>query len=720
MTGSMIGRVFSNRYQITELIGVGGMAEVYGAQDNVLGRKVAVKVMLPQYANDPSFAQRFKQEAASAANLQSPYIVNIYDWGQDDGTYYIVMEYVRGSDLKSAINQRGAINQRKVAEIGSQVCQALTVAHSQDIIHRDIKPQNIMVQPDGNVKVMDFGIARAKNSVKTQTSTVLGTAHYISPEQAQGKELTAASDIYSLGVVLYEAATGELPFDGPDAISVAMKQVNETPVPPSQINPSLDRSLEAIIMKAMAKNPYERFATAKDMQRALNDYLSGRPVTFAGGFTSAETAVIDTVPAAAMSSTAVMPNVSSSTGSMGQQRTYSTGAYSTGTDLTSTGDKKSGGGKTAAKVIAVIIAIIAVVAIAYGVFSLFETETATVPDVVGMERADAIDAIEEAGFEVGDIEEENSDSIESGIVISQDPEADEELAEGSEIDLVVSVGEAEVTVPDLTGLNASEAQKQLTANGLQYVEGDAVYSDDVEEGYVASQDIEAGTEVAQDTVVTYYLSKGSDEVEMPSVTGLSESSATSTLTSAGLNVSISYEESSSVESGYVISQSPTAGTLVEIGSSVSITVSTGVTTYTVSVSCNDGGTISASAYTVDEGGTVVVYITPNTGYAVSAVSGLSDVSSSGGTYTITNVQSNINITVTFAAVEVEEEDTSTDENANADANTGGDTSGDSSSDSSTDSSGDSSSDSDSSTDSSGDSSGDSSSDSGDSSSESSE
>ena len=220
---------------------------------------VAVKVMLPQYAADPAFTQRFRQEAASAANLQSPYIVNVYDWGQDSGTYYIVMEYVRGSDLKTAIKERGAINQRKVAEIGSQVCQALSVAHNLDIIHRDIKPQNIMIQPDGNVKVMDFGIARAKNSVKTQTSSVLGTAHYVSPEQAQGKELTYASDIYSLGIVLYEAATGKLPFDGPDAVSVAMKQVQEQPVPPSQVNPAIDAALEDIIMKALDKKPCQPF-----------------------------------------------------------------------------------------------------------------------------------------------------------------------------------------------------------------------------------------------------------------------------------------------------------------------------------------------------------------------------------------------------------------------------------------------------------------------------
>ena len=295
----MIGRVFNGRYRITERIGIGGMAEVYKAQDQTLGRIVAVKVMLPQYAADPEFAARFKQEAASAANLQSPYIVNVYDWGHDDGTYFIVMEYVRGTDLKSAILQRGAINQRKVAEIGSQVCQALSVAHNQDIIHRDVKPQNIMVQPDGNVKVMDFGIARAKNSVKSQTSSVLGTAHYISPEQAQGKELTGASDMYSLGCVLYEAATGQLPFDGPDAVSVAMKQVQEEPLPPSQVKPDISPDLEAIILKAMDKNPYNRFQTARDMKQALDDFLMGRPVNIAGaagGFASAPTSVMGSVP----------------------------------------------------------------------------------------------------------------------------------------------------------------------------------------------------------------------------------------------------------------------------------------------------------------------------------------------------------------------------------------------------------------------------------------
>ena len=223
-----------------------------------------------------SFAARFKQEAQAAAALQSPYIVSVYDWGQDNKTYYIVMEFLRGTDLKSGIRKHGALDCKKVAQIGSQIAQALSVAHRHDIIHRDIKPQNIMVQPDGNIKVMDFGIARAKNSHLTTDNSVLGTAHYVSPEQTQGKDLGPTTDIYSLGIVMYEAATGSVPFDGDDAISVALKQVNEQPMPPSQRNPQVDASLESIILKCMQKDPSDRFQTADELAHVLRDYLAGR------------------------------------------------------------------------------------------------------------------------------------------------------------------------------------------------------------------------------------------------------------------------------------------------------------------------------------------------------------------------------------------------------------------------------------------------------------
>ena len=574
----MIGKVFNNRYQITECIGIGGMAEVYRAQDTVLGRTVAIKVMLPQYAAEPSFTERFRQEAASAANLQSPYIVNIYDWGQDDGTYYIVMEYVRGSDLKTGIKERGAINQRKVAEIGSQVCRALSVAHKQDIIHRDIKPQNIMVQPDGNVKVMDFGIARAKNSVRSKTSSVLGTAHYISPEQAQGKELTAASDIYSLGVVLYEAATGKLPFDGPDAVSVAMKQVNELPVPPREVNPELDPALEAIIMKALEKDPRNRFATANDMRSELNNFLAGRPVT-GGSFTSAATTVMANTAIAdgAMEGTSVMPaNMASVTP---VDTKLSRQGSSSGKGSGSSGSKKG--------LVIAIVAILAVIAIAVGVAfatgilgGTTDTQTLEVPSVVGDTLEDAQEKIVEAGFEVGTISRVYDSSVAEGTVISQTPTAGTQRAEGTKINLTVSLGEDTVIVPNLSGMTAEEAQRELASYGLTWRAGTAEYSDEVEEGLVVSQSPAAGATVESGTEVTYILSLGTEDLSIPSVVGYSESAARQAIENAGFIVDVQYSSSTTVAEGNVISQSPSSGT-GERGDVITIVVSTGAATASV-------------------------------------------------------------------------------------------------------------------------------------------
>ena len=581
MAGSMIGRIFNNRYQITECIGVGGMAEVYRATDNVLGRIVAVKVMLPQYAADENFARRFKQEAASAANLSSPYIVNVYDWGQDDGTYYIVMEFVRGSDLKTAIKERGAINQRKVAEIGSQVCQALSVAHKQDIIHRDVKPQNIMVQPDGNVKVMDFGIARAKNSTMDKTASVLGTAHYISPEQAQGKDLTPASDLYSLGVVMYEAATGKLPFDGPDAVSVAMKQVQEAPVPPSEIKPDIDPGLEAIIMKAMSKNPGERFATAMGMRYALNDFLMGRPVNV-GGFTSAQTAVIGgmgsaqtqvmagVTPAAGVDGTAVMPV----SGAAGQS---AAGGSSGSMSYRSTNTAKKGPNKKAIGVIVAIIAVIAIAAIA--AFALNGSGNGSgniaVPNVVGKSLDEATQEIEAAGLEVGSVSERSDDKYEEGQVASQDPAAGTKRAEGSRVNLVVSSGTSQSSVPDVSGKTADEARKILTDAGFQVQAGAAKYSDTVEKDRVVQTDPAAGQSIPKNSVVTYYLSLGKEGTEVPNVVGSSQGSATTTLSNAGFNVTSESVYDDNVPNGQVISQTPAGGELAKEGDTVHLVVSAG-------------------------------------------------------------------------------------------------------------------------------------------------
>lgn len=582
MAGSMIGRTFNNRYKLTERVGLGGMAEVYRAEDNVLGRTVAVKVMLPQYAADPTFTKRFRQEAASAANLQSPYIVSIYDWGLDGETYYIVMEFLRGTDLKTAIKERGAINQRKAAEIGSQVAQALSVAHAGGIIHRDIKPQNIMIQPDGNIKVMDFGIARAGDAGLSQTATVLGTAHYVSPEQAQGKELTGASDIYSLGVVLYEATTGKLPFDGQDAVSVAVKQVNELPAPPSTINPNIDPALEAIIMKAMEKDPERRFKDASEMRHILNDYLAGRPVNLGDDISGLKTQVMGGV--APVNGTAVMNPVGGANGDAG--RTTVNKAYAA--DANDEGKKKS----KRNVVIGVVVALLAVIGIVAAAMALGgNQEMVNVPDVSNKPIAEARSELQAAGFTIGTETEVYNPDVEAGSVVSTDPAAGVQAAKGSSVNITISKGTEQVTVPDLRGMSADEAQRVLASYGLNGQQGDTVFSDDVEENRVAQQDIAAGTTAYKGDTITFHLSKGPETASVPNVQGLDFETARDRLEAAGFTVSLQWRDDSAAVNT-VIRQNVT-GT-AKLGTTITLTISNGPAeedeTDTGNTGNNNGGT----------------------------------------------------------------------------------------------------------------------------------
>ena len=553
-----MNQVFGNRYQVTEKIGMGGMAEVYKATDSTLGRTVAVKVMLPQYASDPSFSARFKQEAQAAANLSSPYIVNIYDWGRDGDCYYIVMEHVRGTDLKTAIAQRGHIHPRKVAEIGSQVCSALSVAHGYDIIHRDIKSANIMVGADGNVKVMDFGIAQAGVQGMTQDSSVLGTAHYVSPEQAQGKTLAATSDLYSLGVVLYEASTGQLPFDGPDVVSVAMMQVQDEPVPPRQLNPEIDPAFEAIILRAMAKDPAARYSTATEMKHAIDDYLQGKALG------AAETQVLSDASAVAAGATSVMPATAA--------------AQSTDADSGSSKKKKKKKGKKKLAILLILLVLLIALGAAFALGVFQTAETVTVPDVTDLEVEEATETLEDEGFEVV-CEYENSDEVEEDHVISQDPEGGEEAKEGSTVTLAVSMGEETpetVEVPNLIGLTSSEAKAELSEVGLEAAEEED-YSDSYEAGTVFEQSPSSGEEVDYGSTVTYTLSLGEEieEVNVPNVIGLTEESAISKLEDLGLSVTTSELASEYREEGTICDQSPDGGTTAEAGSTVTIYVSTG-------------------------------------------------------------------------------------------------------------------------------------------------
>ncbi|MDR3315895.1 MAG: Stk1 family PASTA domain-containing Ser/Thr kinase [Coriobacteriales bacterium] len=588
----MLNRVFGNRYRLTECIGIGGMAEVYKATDETLGRTVAVKVMLKQYAADPTFAARFKQEAQAAANLQSPYIVNIYDWGHDDAdnTYFIVMEYVRGTDLKTAINQRGAINQRKAAEVASQVCSALTVAHGYDIIHRDIKPHNIMVQPDGNAKVMDFGIARANGSSMTQTGSVLGTAYYVSPEQAQGKPLTSATDLYSLGVVLYEAVTGHVPFEGPDAVSVALKQVNEKPVPPSELKPDLDPALEAIIMRTLSKNPLERYSTADQMRTALNNYLAGRPIDSGVVDPTARTRVLDR----SSRDGAVLGAGSGGNGAGRQAPPVQTAVMpsvrSNEVPLTvrssSRADKEKERSRRSAIIIAVVAAIL-VIAVG-GIIAFFllngggsADEMVTVPDLKNATEIEARGKLADNELEFVLGTSEYNDEIEKGRVIRTDPAANQEVKKGAKVTVILSNGPEMVEVPELVNTTPEDARSALDKRGLVYIEGTPKNDPNVEKGRVCAQDVKAGESVKKGTTITVNLSLGKEMASVPQVVGLTAEDAERYLTEAGLEFMYADSQYSSQAAGTVISQDPTSGIEIAKGSTITLTLSAGPEPVTV-------------------------------------------------------------------------------------------------------------------------------------------
>jgi len=545
--------VFGRRYRATEKVGSGGMAEVYKAVDEVLGRTVAVKVLHPRYAAEPNFVARFRQEAQAAANLSHPSIVNIYDWGRDDETYFIVMEYVNGTDLKKLVEQRGPLDPMKVAEYGAQVCAALSVAHGYDIIHRDIKPHNIVIMPDGTIKVMDFGIARAGNTTMTQTGSVLGTAQYISPEQAQGRALGPASDLYSLGITLYELATGKLPFDADTPVAVALKQVNEAPVPPRQVRASIPASLEAVIMKALRKNPAERYDSAAEMREDLRRVANGAQVAaaatgVAAGAYADETSVMPAVERAERLSAAQAPQVRP----VPQRRTPAW-----------------------AWVLIAAAVLLLGLGIAW-VAGVFGPGTVAVPTVVGMTEPEASATISAAGLVVGNITTANSDEFEIGTVISQDPSAGGRVEKGFAVNLVISAGIAQVKVPNVVGM--TEADAIATIEQAELVVGLPIvreFNKDVPEGTVISSEPVSDVDVPKGSKVAIIVSKGTELLKVPDVVGKKRAAAEKTITDAGFKAKVTEEFSDTTPSGSVISQNPDAGVSIDAGSTITIVVSKG-------------------------------------------------------------------------------------------------------------------------------------------------
>ena len=637
MAGIAKGTVFGGRYIVQSQVGTGGMATVYRGIDSVLDRSVAIKVMLPQYANDPAFAQRFKQEAQAAAALQNPYIVQVYDWGRDEttGTYYIVMEYLRGTDLKTGIRSHGALAPRKVAQIGAQVCSALAVAHAHDIIHRDIKPQNIMIQPNGDAKVMDFGIARAKNSHLTQTNSVLGTAHYVSPEQAQGKDLGPTSDLYSLGVVMYEAATGKLPFDGDDAVSVALKQVNEQAVPPSEVNPNVDDRLETIIMRCMAKDPRQRFQTADELRHVLNNYINGRPLgipTYAGAAPTTRLAGNGTAtqmlrpgdagrtstPRGGTTGTQrlVRDEGRGATQRMGQTgRMAGTngmgGMGAGGVGMNTTTDRRSrnvaqqqggmSGGAIAGITVVVVIVIAAILFFALTSCNSCSNQAATnpgtdeqtqasekvkVPDVENQTEQVARNRIEDEGLKVGTTSQESSSTVDKGKVIRTSPAAGTEVDEGSTVNLVVSSGPQNASLPTLNkGMAETAAVSALKAAGFN-PQHDATldaYDAEAAEGTFLLIDPSIANKVnlEKGATVKYGLSKGVDPATLKTavptgLVGAYYTDAEAAVTAAELTPNTQWINDDTVGEGYVVRVDPGEGTgELDKKSTVTIYVSSG-------------------------------------------------------------------------------------------------------------------------------------------------
>ncbi len=543
----MEGIILGGRYELIQKIGEGGMAIVYKARCRILDRIVAVKILKEEYSSDANFVEKFRTEALSVARISHPNIVNIYDVGQEDETYYIVMEYIDGKTLKELIYNQAPLPVDKAVDIAIMICDAIHHAHEKGIIHRDIKPHNIIITTDGMVKVADFGIARAiSNATITYGKNIVGSVHYISPEQAKGEPIDRTTDIYSVGCVLYEMLTGKMPFEADSPITVALKHIHDDPVPARSINPDIPAAIEGIIQKAMEKLPAQRFRTAQEMRNALlNGHTSGLGQTdYASRYRHEQTIVLPPLD--------------------GER---------------SEKDLKK---KKKIRPFGIAIIVIAIIGLLSGVVfvmgdGLFGKEVA-VPDIVGMTTKEANEALQEKGLVMKVIGEEYSADAEPDTVLSQDPGKGRKVKEGREIKVIISKGSELVEVPNIRGIDLSDAKEQLEDAGLKLGTQDPIYDDKYDEGVVISQDPSPNDKVKSGSRVNVTVSKGKQpaKIQMPDLLGISLDQAKKVLEANKLELGgVNQAESSKYYSGQVSSQDIAAGVMVDEGSKVNLVVSTG-------------------------------------------------------------------------------------------------------------------------------------------------